>query len=55
MKARLARHPGLRVVHLRSQGQVDVWLDDVEARRRNDCGAPEGPAVTAGASRAALS
>jgi len=28
MKARLARHRGLSVVHLRSQRQVDAWLRD---------------------------
>jgi hypothetical protein len=47
MERRVARHRGLSVVHLRSQRQVDAWPGDLEAERRNDGGAPEGPALTA--------
>jgi hypothetical protein len=43
MKARLARHPGLSVVHLRSQGQVDAWLDDIEASAGTTAGPRRAP------------
>jgi adenylate kinase family enzyme len=45
MRARLARHRGLTVVHLRSQREVDAWLGDGEGGGPQTAAGPQGPAT----------
>ena len=35
MKRRLARHPALRVIHLKSQAEIDTWLASQRSRLDN--------------------